>query len=180
MHAHIDQKHWNGKHYNRTSSIPKTKKLHTFRLRWWNHRFICTAFANQFLRSFWQSGSNNNETMHACDKRWFPYLKQDGIGWKSSIAVSYNQQFKQNATRTRLLYKNTLKIPPNERPWTAEFVDELTKKYDEGDSLSTLKKHILDDNNHGFLKFSDIQPDLKDHLNGIEIFYTLCMFLLCF
>ena len=133
-------------------------------------RYARSAFNNQFLDSFFHQGGNNNEHLHENDNRWFKYLKQDGVGWKASIATTYNQQFKHNAHRVGLLKDVTETLPSNDRPWTNEFVNELNAKFDEGDSLTQLKKNVLQENDHGFLKFNDIDPELKDHLNGLCIF----------
>ena len=96
VHAHKDQKHFNNKCYNKTSSIPKSEKIYKFRVKFWNLRTIKAAFLVQFLDSFFQKGGNAVEHIHCNNTRWFKWLKQNGVGFAGSIATTYNEAFKHN------------------------------------------------------------------------------------
>ena len=65
LHCYHLQKHYNGKCYNKTSAIPKTKKMYSMRNEYWSSRHALACINVQFLNSIFQSGGNNAETFHA-------------------------------------------------------------------------------------------------------------------
>lgn len=65
LHCDNEQKHWNGKCYNKSTAIPKNKKCYSMRNEYWCIRHATACINCQYLNSMFQSGGNNAETFHA-------------------------------------------------------------------------------------------------------------------
>ena len=81
---------------NKNFGIPNSKRLWTFRNRIYNLKYITAIWLSQFLTSYYQSGGNMNETMHAWLQNRFQWLLIITLGvkrirvWHEIKKMAYN------------------------------------------------------------------------------------------
>ena len=121
-----------------------------------------------------QSGGNTCENMHGSIEKWFNWLKCDGVGFEGSIATTYIQQFKYNSNQTDLLFNQSLNYSEQERPWSDDFVNKLTKIFDDVESGHTISKEKMNENNVGIC---DWEFNIDDHIDGLSLSKIIFMFL---
>lgn len=176
VHAHIDQIHYNGRCYNRTSAIPKYDRVWNFRDSLWNWRNAQACFDVQFLNCIFQCGGNGIETHHANLKHWYAnkWMKHDGLQFiPYALAWQYPMVLKTNVTRTTTMQKIIASPEKNKynAPWITkeEWVDEIYKIYDDANGMTDLKlqKFTQDNNFHAYCTF-DIDETLKEDMHGIN------------
>ena len=176
--GHPEDKHFNGKHYNRKSSIPRNKKCWDWRNNLWSIRYMMAIFKLQLLSNVFQSGSNLLETIHAHLKRWLGWLKQDGGGLDTAVAFGFVGLFKNNITKAKkMMEMSAQKQQYGDRIiWSDEFINKYYKVLCKANELleiddknPSLPKQL--DNGHGIFHFNDAKKSFDEHLQCMNICY---------
>lgn len=178
IHAHKQQKHVNGKKYNKQSIITKSLKHWNARDEYWKLRNAKACFNVQILNSHFQCGGNTIETDHANILKWFgKWMKSDGMGLDIAIAWNYLITLKVNAVRTRTMISKS-KEKGNASPWNNDWLNEVYKVYDDIHGLNDLKRSkdglTRDNNYHGYIHFKQNDTSIKEYLNGIYYIFIIC------
>ena len=177
--AHENDPHWNGRCYNRKSSIPRNSKCWKFRNNLWSVRYAMAILKIQILLNAFQSGSNILEHIHGCLKRWYGWLKLNGGGLCSAIAYGFAGVFKNNFTRAeKMMIMSAKKEESHKIVWSDQFVDEYYKILCKAEELSEIdpKKPMLPQQNeygHGILFFKDAVKLYEEHLDCMLIIILL-------
>ena len=92
IHAHPEQSHLNGRHYNRKPAITKKLKITIVRNRWWIENRILTLLRAQYYQNRGPFASNGLEQIHSAIGKIFVYLRQQGIGIRRLPSIAYMQK----------------------------------------------------------------------------------------
>ena len=175
--AHRDQAHYNGRHYNRKSSIPRNKKCWDWRNNLWSVRYIMAILKLQLLMNIFQSGSNLLETIHALLKKWYGWLKQDGGGLDTAVAFGFAGLFKSNITKAEkmMTMSATKETQGDKVKWSDDFINKYYKILCRAKELLEIDPNNpmlpqLNENGHGIFFFKDAQKMYQDHLKCMYIF----------
>ena len=168
------ERHKNGRCYNKYYGIPNSKKIWSFRNALYNEKYINAVWLAQFLSSYYQSGGNMNETMHAWLEKEFQWILNQTMG---VIRIPGYQEIKKMAYNfmkaSKLINKKRSDFKRN-LYFNSELNNKLYQLLNKAIQLDPLREADLDINyGCGVLYFAKAIRDINQLLHGFN--YEKCV-----
>ena len=173
IHSHPKLKHRNGGLYNdKSGGIKRKAKAYKYRDMFWLMKHATcirmTAQAGRFNPiDIGQHAGNGVETKHSQAMQTFKYLVRAPTYWDFIPSTQLKIMFALSIKQTQTLLRKYETTPHNFKDWHIEFIKRIDAIHDDYKSLDRLD-HKLDEFNHGFLHFDDIDRTLQKWFKGFE------------